>query len=199
MKMATDNDVDSDHHFRLNQDDKDKAQNAAEHAVGTEVIGNAEDAARGAEAELPSGMGMRPDIRPVNPSVTQAPAVYGSTPTIPMTEQVSVLNGRFGDVLVTRKQFVKGGAQNNGNMSHSLLTPYECLHVALGHASHKSMMNMARYETCIGLGFTFEEVKKMIPTACVACWIGKARKLPAPSSFYAPPQKPFLKLWYDLK
>jgi hypothetical protein len=111
-----------------------------------------------------------------------------------------VVDGQFGKKLVlTKKQFVHGAAQNNVKNNSSLLTPYERVHVALGHASHKTMMFIARHQNCIGLGLTLEEVNKLIPTACLACWLGKFSRLPAPASFFAKPAHAFEKIWYDLK
>lgn len=108
--------------------------------------------------------------------------------------------GGFGTMItITKKQFKHGAAVNRFEDSMNLLSPYERLHFALGHVSHRAMLSLAKHKSCIGLGYDIEEVKRMRPSACIACWIGKSRKLPAPPSFFAKPVKVYWKLWFDIK
>jgi len=110
-----------------------------------------------------------------------------------------LVQGQFGPMKLTKKQFVLGGTQNRCTHDRNQLTKYQQMHYALNHCSLRTLINIAKHSTCIGLGCDLNEVLRCKPTACLGCWVGKSHKFPGKASFNASPTKPYQKLHYDIK
>eukprot|EP01034_Spumella_vulgaris_P044654 gene44654-55567_t len=123
-------------------------------------------------------------------AVTPVPVVTAAVPApaaaVSSVETESpVLIGRFGPL--TTKQILSGKARNRPLASRVLVSSeLEILHNRTMHTGAPRLLSMAKHNTAIGICATVKELSAPMGV-CIACFLGKFAKLPAPASFSIKP------------
>ena len=100
---------------------------------------------------------------------------------------------------LTAKERLQGKARNRPAALREEVNERRVLHNRLGHINQQKIDNMCRNQTAIGICVEWEVLKDIAMGTCIACWLGKFKKFPAPRSLTQVPNRPMAIIRSDLK